>query len=99
MIGTVLKAAGERAGGCAALIAAAACFLWFADDMRPAVAQAAPTAEETRLVEFGKEIFKSNAVCHYCHKWDASSDQAYRANTLSLLTTPLPPHHPTARVK
>ncbi len=99
MIGTVLKAAGERAGGCAALIAAAACFLWFADDMRPAVAQAAPTAEEARLVEFGKEIFKSKAVCQYCHKWDASGDQGYGGNALSLRATHLTPEQLTEVVK
>jgi mono/diheme cytochrome c family protein len=43
----------------------------------PAVAQTAPTAGEVRQLEFGKEIFKSKAVCQFCHKWDASGDQGY----------------------
>src|ERR1700734_1273180 len=37
-----------------------------------AKAQAPLSAEEARFIEFGKEIFKSKAVCQYCHKWDAS---------------------------
>src|SRR5215471_14780293 len=77
MIGIVLKEAGERAGRRSALIVAAACVLWFPGDMRSAGAQTAPSAQEARLLEFGKEIFKSKAVCQYCHKWDASGDQGY----------------------
>src|SRR5260370_36388492 len=84
MIGTVMREAGERAGGCATLVVSAACFRWFAGDLRPAAAQTAPSAEEARLLEFGKEIFKSKAVCQYCHKWDASGDQGYGGNALSL---------------
>src|SRR5258708_35089873 len=76
-----------------------ACFLSFAGDMRPAVAQTAPTAEEVRLVEFGKEIFKSKAVCQYCHKWDASGDQGYGGNALSLRATHLTPQQLTEGVK
>jgi cytochrome c5 len=37
--------------------------------------QAPLSAEEARFIEFGKEIFKSKAVCQFCHKWDASGDQ------------------------
>src|SRR5258707_6086209 len=74
MIGASLKDVGERAGRCSTLIVAA-CFLWFVSDVWPAGAQTAPTAEEARLLEFGKEIFKSKAVCQYCHKWDARSEE------------------------
>ena len=48
-----------------------------------AKAQAALSAEEQRQLEFGKEIFKSKAVCQFCHKWDASGDQGYGGNALS----------------
>src|SRR5262249_28004242 len=99
MIGTVLTEAGERSGGHAALIAAAACFLWFAGDMRPAGAQTAPAAEEARLLEFGKEIFKSKAVCQYCHKWDASGDQGYGGNALGRRAPHLTPQQLTEVVK
>jgi len=54
-------------------------------------AQAPLSAEEARQVEFGKEIFKSKAVCQYCHKWDASGDQGYGGNASSLRTTQLTP--------
>jgi cytochrome c5 len=91
MIGTVLKEGRARVSSCGTLIAAAACFLWFAADMWPAGAQTAPTAEEARMLEFGKEIFKSKAVCQYCHKWDASGDQGYGGNALSLRATHLTP--------
>src|SRR5258708_2718869 len=57
-----------------------------------AKAQAQLSAEEARLIEFGKEIFKSKAVCQYCHKWDASGDQGYGGNALSLPTNPPTPH-------
>src|SRR5260370_3484559 len=95
MIGTAPREARARAGHCATLIAAAACFLWFAGDMRPVGAQTAPSAEEARLLEFGKEIFKSKAVCQYCHKWDASGDQGYGGNALSLRATHLTPERLT----
>ena len=65
----------------------------------PAAAQNAPTAEEARLLEFGKEIFKSKAVCQYCHKWDASGDQGYGGNALSLRATHLTPEQLTEVVK
>jgi len=91
MVGTVLKQAGERAGRCMALIVATACSVWLAGDIRSVGAQTAPSAEEARLLEFGKEIFKSKAVCQYCHKWDASGDQGYGGNALSLRATHLTP--------
>src|SRR5258707_15778170 len=47
-------------------------------------AQAQLSAEEARLIEFGKEIFKSKDGCQYCHKWDDSGDQGSGGNTLSL---------------
>src|SRR5260370_9536178 len=99
MIGTAPREARARAGHCATLIAAAACFLWFAGDMRPVGAQTAPTAEEARLLEFGKEIFKSKAVCQYCHKWDASGDQGYGGNPPSPRATHLTPHQLTDGVQ
>src|SRR5260370_5275265 len=95
MIGTAPGEARARAGHCATLIAAAACFLWFAGDMRPVGAQTAPSAEEARLLEFGKEIFKSKAVCQYCHKWDASGDQGYGGDALLLPPNRITPETPT----
>jgi hypothetical protein len=99
MIRTVLKEGRERVSGCRTLIAAAACVLWFAGDMWSAGAQTAPTAEEARMLEFGKEIFKSKAVCQYCHKWDASGDQGYGGNAVSLRATHLTPEQLTEVVK
>jgi cytochrome c5 len=99
MIGTVLEDGRERLIGCGTLIAAAACLLWFAGDMWPAGAQTASTAEEARMLEFGKEIFKSKAVCQYCHKWDASGDQGYGGNALSLRATHLTSEQLTEVVK
>ena len=49
----------------------------------PAVAQTAPTAEEARQLEFGKEIFKSKAVCQFCHKWDVSGPTSAATVTLA----------------
>jgi mono/diheme cytochrome c family protein len=57
------------------------------------------SAEEARMIEFGKEIFKSKAVCQYCHKWDASGDQGYGGNALSLRVTQLTPDQLTEVVK
>jgi cytochrome c5 len=61
--------------------------------------QAPLSAEEARFIEFGKEIFKSKAVCQYCHKWDASGDQGYGGNALSLRATILTPGQMTEVVK
>src|SRR5580704_6610372 len=60
-----------------------------------AAAQTALSAEEARFLEFGKEIFKSKAVCQFCHKWDASGDQGYGGNALSLRATQLTPEQVT----
>jgi cytochrome c5 len=65
----------------------------------PAFAQTPQSAEEARFIEFGKEIFKSKAVCQYCHKWDASGDQGYGGNALSLRTTQLTPEQMIEVVK
>jgi mono/diheme cytochrome c family protein len=68
----------------------------------PAFAQLPPSAqaaEEARFIAFGKEIFKSKAVCQYCHKWDASGDQGYGGNALSLRKTQLTPEQMTEVVK
>jgi mono/diheme cytochrome c family protein len=62
-------------------------------------AQTAQSAEEARFLEFGKEIFKSKAVCQFCHKWDASGDQGYGGNALSLRATHLTPEQLTEVVK
>ena len=52
-------------------------------------AQEMSPAEEARMIEYGKEIFKTKATCQFCHKWDASGDQGYGGNALSLRTTRL----------
>jgi mono/diheme cytochrome c family protein len=64
-----------------------------------ASAQTPPSAEEARQIAFGKEIFKSKAVCQFCHKWDASGDQGYGGNALSLRVTQLTPEQLTEVVK
>src|SRR5215831_20420757 len=81
-----------------AAVAAIATLLTFLMPLR-ANAQAQLSAEETRLIAFGKEIFKSKAVCQYCHKWDASGDQGYGGNALSLRATQLTPEQLTEVVK
>ena len=65
----------------------------------PTFAQTPQSAEEARFIEFGKEIFKSKAVCQYCHKWDASGDQGYGGNALSLRVTQLTPEQMIEVVK
>ena len=62
-------------------------------------AQQTQTAEEARLIEFGKDIFKVKANCQFCHKWDASGDQGYGGNALSLRKTKLTPAQLTETVK
>ena len=47
--------------------------------------------EDERTIEYGKEIFKTKATCQYCHKWDATGDQGYGGNALSLRKTQLTP--------
>jgi hypothetical protein len=51
--------------------------------------QDARSAETERLLNYGKEIFKSKAVCQFCHKWDGSGDQGYGGNAPSLRKTKL----------
>jgi len=62
-------------------------------------AQDAQSAEEARLIEFGKDIFKTKATCQFCHKWDASGDQGYGGNALSLRKTQLTPAQMSETVK
>jgi mono/diheme cytochrome c family protein len=54
-----------------------------------AFAQTAPSREEARALEQGKEIYKLKANCQFCHKWDASGDQGYGGNASSLRKTML----------
>ena len=63
----------------AALMAGLAVDSARAHDMSP--------AEEARAIEYGKEVFKNKAICQFCHKWDASGDQGYGGNALSLRIT------------
>jgi mono/diheme cytochrome c family protein len=58
---------------------------------RPAYTQAAPSREEARTLEQGKEIYKVKANCQFCHKWDGSGDQGYGGNALPLRKTFLTP--------
>src|ERR1700676_3560314 len=94
-----MKAAIKRlVGGVCRMIAAA---LFPLALLVPGVAgaQTAQSAEEARLLEFGKEIFKSKAVCQFCHKWDASGDQGYGGNAPSLRATALTSEQVTEVVK
>ena len=54
-------------------------------------AQATLSPEDARAIEYGKEVFKVKATCQFCHKWDASGDQGYGGNALSLRKTQLTP--------
>jgi mono/diheme cytochrome c family protein len=58
-----------------------------------------PSAAETRVIEHGKDIFKTKATCQFCHKWDASGDQGYGGNALSLRLTKLTPEQFAETVK
>jgi mono/diheme cytochrome c family protein len=58
-----------------------------------------PSAAETRTIEHGKDIFKIKATCQFCHKWDASGDQGYGGNALSLRQTKLTPAQVAETVK
>jgi mono/diheme cytochrome c family protein len=62
-------------------------------------AQTPRSAEETRVIEHGKDIFKTKATCQFCHKWDASGDQGYGGNALSLRQTKLTPAQVAETVK
>jgi mono/diheme cytochrome c family protein len=65
----------------------------------PARAQEAQSAEAARTIEHGKDIFKAKATCQFCHKWDASGDQGYGGNALSLRQTKLTPAQVAETVK
>src|SRR6202140_1217558 len=86
-----MKAAIKRLDGGVGRMIAAALFPLALLVPGVAGAQTAQSAEEARLLEFGKEIFKSKANCQFCHKWDASGDQGYGGNALSLRKTALTP--------
>jgi len=62
-------------------------------------AQDNQTAEQARVLEFGKDIFKTKATCQFCHKWDASGDQGYGGNAPSLRKTTLTPEQTAETVK
>ncbi len=64
-----------------------------------AYAQDSQSAETERLLEYGKDIFKTKATCQFCHKWDASGDQGYGGNALSLRKTQLTPGQVAETVK
>src|SRR3984893_4249154 len=95
MIGTIANDVWHRPLRRRVTLAVTAFFSLAALISSPVGAQNAPTAEEARFLEFGEEIFKSKAVCQYCHKWDASGDQGYGGNALSLLATHLTPEQLT----
>ena len=57
----------------------------------PVRAQTTLSPDDARTIEYGKEIFKTKATCQFCHKWDASGDQGYGGNALSLRKTQLTP--------
>src|SRR6266481_187807 len=99
MMGIRVNFFDRRVFGGGVKVAAAAFLLLAFRAAGRADAQNAPTGEEARLLEFGKEIFKSKAVCQYCHKWDASGDQGYGGNALSLRATHLTPDQLTEVVK
>jgi mono/diheme cytochrome c family protein len=64
-----------------------------------AYAQDAALAEQARVIAQGKDIFKTKAMCQFCHKWDASGDQGYGGNALSLRATKLTPAQVAETVK
>ena len=62
-------------------------------------AQNAPSAEQQRVIARGQDIFKTKATCQFCHKWDASGDQGYGGNALSLRKTQLTPEQMAEVIK
>jgi hypothetical protein len=50
----------------------------------PARAQTSLSPEEARVIEYGKDVYKTKANCQFCHKWDASGDTGYGGIALSL---------------
>jgi len=67
--------------------------------MNPPHAQDAQSEHAQRVIEQGKDVFKTKATCQFCHKWDASGDQGYGGNALSLRATKLSPAQVTETVK
>ena len=64
-----------------------------------AYAQDTSSAEQARVIAQGKDIFKTKATCQFCHKWDASGDQGYGGNALSLRATKLTPAQVAETIK
>jgi mono/diheme cytochrome c family protein len=73
--------------------------LMSASTINPLRAQDAQSAQVQRVIEQGKDIFKTKATCQFCHKWDASGDQGYGGNALSLRATKLSPAQVAVTVK
>jgi mono/diheme cytochrome c family protein len=71
----------------------------FAAAAARAHAQDAQSGEAARTIERGKDIFKTKATCQFCHKWDASGDQGYGGNALSLRQTKLTPDQVAETIK
>jgi mono/diheme cytochrome c family protein len=70
-----------------------------ASTINPLRAQDAQNEQLQRVIAQGKDIFKTKATCQFCHKWDASGDQGYGGNALSLRTTKLSPAQVAQTVK
>jgi mono/diheme cytochrome c family protein len=70
-----------------------------ASAINPLRAQDTQGGEEQRVIAQGKDIFKTKATCQFCHKWDASGDQGYGGNALSLRATKLSPAQIAETVK
>jgi mono/diheme cytochrome c family protein len=79
----------RRIAACAIVAACAMASLAAARAQTPPAA--APSPEDARTIEYGKEVFKTKATCQFCHKWDGSGDQGYGGNALSLRKTQLTP--------
>jgi mono/diheme cytochrome c family protein len=80
----------------AALLSVAALTVLTAGRIYP---QDASSAEQARVIAQGKDIFKTKATCQFCHKWDASGDQGYGGNALSLRATKLTPAQVAETIK
>src|SRR5262249_48045603 len=84
----VRRAMGMGASG-RLTIGVIAAFCAAVTSLSAACAQTALSPEDARTIEYGKDVFKTKATCQYCHKWDASGDQGYGGNALSLRKTQL----------
>ncbi len=80
---------GRIAASAIVLMCAAATFAAARAQAPQAAAPLSP--EEARTIAYGQDVFKTKATCQYCHKWDASGDQGYGGNALSLRKTQLTP--------